>query len=74
MSDREARWRQQLADAEWRHEQADNWATEGAVETAKAALAGDRDAQRALDEAPAWQEPGSPLFDEFLPLPQGSAT
>ncbi|HXH35247.1 MAG TPA: hypothetical protein VNJ54_12690 [Plantibacter sp.] len=63
-----ARWKQQLADAEWRHEQADNWATEGAVETARAALAGDVEAQQWLDTNPQWQVPGSPLFTEFLPL------
>jgi hypothetical protein len=64
----EQRWQQQLADAEWRHEQADNWATEGAVEIARLAIAGDKDAQRSLNEDPMWQIPGSPLFDHFIPL------
>lgn len=53
--DTPARYITQLADALWRHEQAENWATLDALVWAAKAVGGDEDARADLDANPAWQ-------------------
>lgn len=70
------RYLAQLADALWRHQNAENWATLVAVQVACAAVAGDQDARHDLDTSPAWRlsRTPEPASSEAVPPTEGTET